>query len=512
MKYGKNIVFIVSTAIILFLVVVGAVLPKQFGAVAETLFLFTTTNFGWFYLIAVFILILFLFALALSKYGRIRLGGDDEKPEFPFFTWIGMLFSTGFGAGLVFWGVAEPMSHFFSPPFEHLDSQSEEAARVAMGYSFFHWGISQWSVFAMIGLVIAFMQFRKKENGLISKSIETVTGNKPITTNTIDSLAVISTIMGVATSIGLGVMQINGGLSSVLNIPVLFVVQLVIIAIVFIAYIVSTTTGLEKGIRHLSNINLALCLLILLYVFITGPTIFILNSFTLALGDYISNFIHYSLRLEPYIQGTWVRDWTVFYWAWAISWSPFVGSFVARVSRGRTIRQFIAGVMIIPPAIACFWFATFGGTALYKDLNENMGIAEAVNEDITIALFQVFDSLPLSLLTSISAILLIFLFLITSADSASYILASMTTKGSLNPPLISKIVMGFLISAIASVLLLAGGLDALQTASLVAAAPFTIVVLIMIIAIVKMLKKEPLPVTKRDIKQYERIKKESDED
>lgn len=510
-KHLKNPVFIISASVILLLVVLGALLPEQFGATAEYLFLLATTNFGWFYLIAVFIVILFLVGLAFSKYGKIRLGGENERPEFPFFTWIGMLFSTGFGAGLVFWGVAEPVSHFFEPPFAAIENLSEDAARVSMGYTFFHWGISQWAIFAIIGLVIAFMQFRKKESGLISKSMEPVTGNKKGVTHTIDSLAVIATVMGVATSIGLGVLQISGGLSVIADISTTIWIQILIIFLVFIFYTASSVTGLNKGMRYLSNLNLALCLIIFAFVFITGPTVFILNAFILGIGDYIANFIEYSLRLEPYRGGTWVRDWTIFYWAWAISWSPFVGAFVARVSKGRTIRQFIAGVMVIPPLIALFWIAAFGGTALYKDLNENTQIAQAANQDITIALFQLFDTLPMSLIMSILAILLIFTFLITSADSASYILASMTTEGSLLPPLFQKIVWGVLISAIAGVLLLAGGLDALQTASLVAAVPFTVIMLIMIVAISRMLKKEPIPISKTEIKRYRRIEKASEE-
>lgn len=504
-EHLKNPVFLISAIVISILVVIGALFPKKFGAIAEELFLFTTTNFGWFYLIAVFVIIIFLIAIAISKYGKIRLGGEQERPEFPFFTWIGMLFSAGFGAGLVFWGVAEPMSHFFETPFYDLENQSEEAARVAMGYSFFHWGISQWSVFAIVGLVIAFLQFRRNDNALISKATESVTGSKKVVSHTIDSLAVIATVLGVATSIGLGVLQIHGGLTTVSNISNAVWVQIVIIAIVFLAYMASATTGLDKGIRYLSNLNLGLCLLLLVFVFFMGPTVFILNAFTLGIGDYIAEFIQYSLRLEPYKGGTWVRDWTVFYWAWAIAWSPFVGAFVARVSRGRTIREFITGVMVIPPVIACFWIATFGGTALYKDLNESAGIAEAVNNDITVALFNVFATLPFSFIMSVLAILLIFTFLVTSADSATYILGSMTTGGSINPPVFQKLVWGVLISAIAGVLLLAGGLDALQTASLVAAVPFTVILLIMLAAVLKMLRKEPIPISKRDIRRYRRI-------
>ncbi|MBM4761649.1 BCCT family transporter [Bacillus sp. B15-48] len=504
-NHWKNAVFLVSAIIIGILVLLGAFIPEGFAFVAGRLFNFTTVNFGWFYLLSVFVLIVFLVVLAISKYGAIRLGGENERPQFRFFTWIGMLFSAGFGAGLVFWGVAEPMSHFFMPPFSHTEGQTVEAARLAMGYSFFHWGISQWSVFAIVGLVIAFLQFRKQKDGLISTALEPIVGGKPVVKKTIDSLAVIATIMGIATSIGLGVLQMNGGLNFVFGINHSVGIQMLIILVIFIAYMISSSTGLEKGIKFLSNLNLALAIVLLLFVFITGPTVFILESFTLGLGDYLTHFIQYSLRMQPYRGGTWVRDWTIFYWAWAIAWSPFVGGFVARVSRGRTIREFIAGVMIVPPLIACIWIAAFGGTGLWNDLNNGTNIAEAVNADLTTALFETYAHLPLQTILSVLSILLIFTFLVTSADSATFILASMTMFGSLNPPQYAKIIWGVLMSAIAAVLLYAGGLEALQTASLIAALPFTIILLLLMFAIAKLLTKEPLPIRKADLRRFRRL-------
>ncbi|MFD1134817.1 MULTISPECIES: BCCT family transporter [Paenibacillus] len=501
----RDKVFSISAIIITLLAVLGALMPDAFGNTASMLYNLTTNNFGWFYLLSIFVIIVFLIWVAASKYGTIRLGGEKEKPQYPFFTWIGMLFSAGFGVGLVFWGVAEPMSHFFDTPFGGVASQSEEAARVAMGYSFFHWGISQWSVFALVGLVIAFLQFRKEKDGLVSTALEPVTGNKPAVKKTIDILAVIATVMGIATSIGLGVMQMSGGISTLTGTSNGTLIQLGILVAIFIAYMISSTTGLDKGIKYLSNLNLGVALLFLLFVFTLGPTVFILETFTLALGDYITNFISYSLRLQPYTEGTWVRDWTIFYWAWAIAWSPYVGAFVARVSRGRTIREFIVGVMVVPPLIACLWIATFGGTAIWFDLHESTGIAAAVNEDVTSALFQLFGQLPFSTVMSILSILLILTFLVTSADSATYILSSMTTKGSLNPPMTAKVVWGTLMAAIAGVLLYSGGLEALQTASLIAALPFTVILLLLIIAVVKLLRKEPLPIRKADLRRYRRL-------
>jgi glycine betaine transporter len=368
-----------------------------------------------------------------------------------------------------------------------------------MGYSFFHWGISQWSVFAVVGLIIAYNQFKKEKNGLISTAIKPIVGGHKIVRNTIDSLAVIATVMGVATSLGLGILQMTGGLSSTFGFTNSTWIQLIIAVVMLALYLLSSSTGLNKGIKWLSNLNLGLALLVLLFVFFAGPTVFILNSFVLGLGDYLTNFIEYSLRLTPYRGGSWVRDWTIFYWAWAIAWSPFVGAFVARVSRGRTIREFIFGVLVVPPAIACLWIAAFGGTALYSDLINGTGIAEAVNKDVAVALFETFGVMPLKTIMSILSILLIFTFLVTSADSATYILSSMTSKGSLNPVLIVKIIWGILITAIAVVLLLAGGLDALQTASLISALPFTIILVLIVIAFIKLLKGTEL--AKKDGKE-----------
>lgn len=483
-------------------------MPVRFGHVAERLFEFTTRTFGWFYLLVVFIIIIFLVGLAISKYGAIRIGGDDERPEFPFFTWIGMLFSTGLGVGLVFWGVAEPMSHYFKSPVAGVESQTEQAARVAMGYSFFHWGVSQWAIFAIVGLVIGFLQFRKERDGLISTALEPLVGQNRVIKTSVDSFAVIATVMGIATSLGLGILQMSGGLKSVFDVENTFSIQLIIIFIVFVAYMLSASSGLNKGIRHLGNFNLAMAIALLVFIFAVGPKVFILESFTLAIGDYITNFIQYSLRLQPYQEGTWVHDWTIFYWAWTISWSPFVGAFVARVSKGRTIREFIAGVMVIPPIFSCLWIATLGGLALHSDLKNGTDIATAVDADVTSAIFETFQHVPFSLLISALSIILIFTFLITSADSATYILASMTTKGSLFPPLVVKLIWGFLMSAIAAVLLYAGGLEALQSASLVSALPFTLLMLLLMFSMFKLLNKEPITVRPSEIRHFEHVERE----
>lgn len=509
-KFWKNPVFLISSITIFILVILGATLPVRFGKVSNVLYNFTQINFGWLYLLTVFAIIVFLAGLTLSKYGAIRLGGDKSRPDYPFFTWIGMLFSAGFGASLVFWGIAEPMSHFFTSPTTGVTNQSVEAARIAMGYSFFHWGFSQWAVFGIVGLVIAFLQFRKEKDGLVSTALEPVVGSNKVVKGGIDSFAVVATVMGIATSLGLGILQMGGGLEAVFGLKNGIPLQMIIIVVVFGGYMLSSSTGLNKGIRYLGNFNLALALLLLLFFFIVGPTVFIIETFTLAIGDFISNFINYSLRLEPYGGSPWVKDWTIFYWAWAIAWSPFVGAFVARVSKGRTIREFIIGVVVVPPTLAMLWIATLGGTALHSDLKNGTNIAEAVDKDITSALFATMEHLPFTTLLSILAVILIATFLVTSADSATYILSSMTTNGSLLPPLIVKVVWGILMSAIAGVLLYTGGLEALQTASLVSALPFTILLILLMVSIVKLLKKEPITVRPVDVRQYEEVRKEAE--
>lgn len=495
----------ISGAIVAALVLAGAIWPERFGTVAGQMLGVITTNFGWLILLAVFVVTLFLVGLAISRYGSLRLGPDDSRPDYPFFTWIALLFSTGFGAGLVFWGVAEPMSHFFTTPFAGQEALTPQAARIAMGYSFFHWGVSQWSVFALVGLGIGLMQFRKNRDVLVSTVVEPVLGSRPTVRAAVDSLAVVATAMGIATSVGLGVLQIGGGLDSVFGIPSSNMVQLLVLAAMFGFYMVSSATGLDRGIRMLSNITLAMCLTLLVYVFAAGPTVFMLNAFVLGLGDYISHFVEYSLRLTPYQGGTWIHDWTIFYWAWSISWSPFVGAFVARVSRGRTLREFIIGVLVVPPAIACVWIAVFGGMALHSDLQSGTTIAAIVNDDVALALFAAFDTLPLSTVLSIFAIVLIFLFLVTSADSATYILACMSSRGDLNPSLRSKLFWGTLMAGIAGVLLVSGGLQSLQTAALVAALPFTLLLLVILAATVRLLRNEPLPIRPADLRRYKAL-------
>jgi glycine betaine transporter len=484
-------VFYISIALVILFVLWGVLSPQHLSETAGQMLGFTTEKFGWFYLLAAFAFLVFALYLAFSKYGKIRLGKDEDRPEYSNVTWFAMLFSAGMGIGLVFWGVAEPMFHYMAPPMG-IEGATPEAARTAMRYAFFHWGLHPWGIYTIIALALAYFKFRKGYKGLISHTFYPLIGervNGPLG-KTIDILAIIATAFGVATSLGLGTLQINGGLNYLFGLPNQITVQLIIIAIITVLYLISATTGLERGIKWLSNANLWLASILLIFTLFLGPTSFIFETFTVTLGGYLQNLIQMSLRLTPFTQGTWVASWTLFYWAWWIAWAPFVGMFIARVSRGRTIREFVLGVLLVPSLFSFIWFSVFGGTALNLDMFQGKGIAKAVQADMTSALFATFQHLPLGTVMAGLATLLIITFFITSADSATFVLGMLSSKGRLDPSIKIKMTWGILQSSIAVVLLLSEGLKALQTASIVTALPFAAIMLAMCVSILKALGQE----------------------
>ncbi|MFT9848790.1 glycine betaine uptake BCCT transporter [Aneurinibacillus sp. REN35] len=483
-------VFYISVAIVIAFVLWGAFAPANLGGAAEAAFGFTVDKFGWFYLLGAFAFLLFSLYLAFSKYGKVKLGQDDDEPEYSTTTWFAMLFSAGMGIGLVFWGVAEPLSHYLTPPSGQ--GGTREAAQLALRYSFFHWGLQPWGIYTIIALALAYFQFRKGQRGLISSTFYPLLGDKvngPIG-KLIDVLAVIATAFGVATSLGLGVLQINGGLSHLTGISNTIATQVMIIAIVTVLYLVSATTGLDRGIKLLSNTNLILAAGLLLFVLFLGPTTFIFNTYTATMGSYLQNLVQMSLRMTPFTDNTWVADWTLFYWAWWIAWAPFVGMFIARVSKGRTIREFVLGVMLIPTLFSCLWFTVFGGTGLHQVMFEGSNLAQLAKEDVTMPLFLMLENLPLGTILAGVATLLIITFFITSADSATFVLGMLSSNGDLHPNNKIKITWGVLQSAIAVVLLMSGGLQGLQTASIITALPFTVILVLMCVSIIKALKME----------------------
>jgi len=501
-------VFYISIAVALLFVVWGVLQPEQIAVAAGHALAFITRSFGWFYLLSTFALLVFAFALAFGPYGKIRLGRDEDEPEYPFWTWLAMLFSAGMGIGLVFWGVAEPVYHYLSPP-EGLEGSTVQSARAALRYSFFHWGLQPWAIYTVIALSLAYAHFRKGRSNLISATLYPILGERSEggVGKAIDTLAVIATVFGVATSLGLGAMQINGGLNFLVGFSQSTATELGIIAVVTVLFLLSASTGLNKGIKILSNMNLGIASLLLLFVVLMGPTFFIVDALTTTVGAYIGNLIPMSFRMTPFTGGTFVGSWTIFYWAWWISWAPFVGSFIARVSKGRTIREFVAGVLFVPTVLSMLWFSAFGGTALYYEMFEGKGIAAAVQEDVTTALFITLKQLPFGEALVVVATLLILTFFVTSADSATFVLGMLTSQGSLHPKLSTKLIWGVAVSGIASVLLLSGGLSGVQTASIVIALPFSVILLLMAFAVNKALSEEIRDMERKEKRRIQRIER-----
>lgn len=481
---------IVSAGLILAIVVWGVIAPAHLGAVFDGALAMITRNFGWFYLWVVLGLVVLALVLAFGRYGRLKLGAEDEEPEFSLGSWFAMLFAAGMGIGLVFWGVAEPVSHYGTPP-PGIAPNTPEAAGAAMRYSFFHWGLHPWAVYSIVALAIAFFQFRRGGSALVSTAVQAlpwapVQRLGPV----VNVLAVIATAFGVAASLGMGALQINSGLSAVIGVPVSEKAQLLIIAVTTVLFVGSAVSGVDRGIKLLSNFNLILAALLALAVFVLGPTVAIIDTFTSTLGSYASEFVRMSLRMTPFRDSSWVGTWTIFYWAWWVSWSPFVGLFIARVSRGRTVREFILGTVAAPTIAAFLWFSVFGGTALNLEIMQHVPIAQAVKADVSTALFSMFGQLPLGTLMSGIATVLVVVFFVTSGDSAVLVLGTMSTGGRQDPGARVKIAWGLLIAGVAASLLMAGGLKSVQTATIVFALPFTVVILLMAVALWRGLRED----------------------
>ena len=484
-------VFKVSVILAGAFLVYGAVAPGHLARVAGAIQQFLLDTFGWFYLLVVVGFVLCALLLIFSRYGSIRLGADTDRPEYPLVTWFAMLFCAGMGIGLVFWGVAEPSVHFSKPPTG--PGGTPEAARMALRYSFFHWGLHPWAVYTIIGLCLAYVQFRKGAPGLISEGCRPLLGTRTdgLAGYTIDTLAVFATVFGVATSLGFGAMQISGGLSYLVETPNTVTTQLVLILVVTVLFMVSAQTGLQRGIKYLSNINIVLAAALLSFLLLVGPTIFLVKAFGATFLSYLAYLPKMSFFPGSSDSGTWAQDWTLFFWAWWIAWAPFVGTFIARISKGRTVREFVLGVLLVPTVFCALWFSVFGGTAISLEMNGEMGMNAIIDaQGKEVALFSLLDHFPLAAVMSTIAIFLIGVFFVTSADSATFVLGTLTTHGNLDPPNPVKFVWGVIQSAAAAVLLLAGGLKGLQTAAIIAAFPFAIVMILMTVALFKSLREE----------------------
>ena len=487
-----GLVFYISVLIITAFITTAALYPDAVESTAQKILDLTARNLGWMYLLATPGFVVFVLFLAFSQSGNIRLGAEDEAPEFSFNSWLAMIFSGGMGVGLVFWGVAEPMMHFNDPPLGLAEPRTAEAAQLGMRYAFFHWGFHQWANFTLVGLAIAYVRFRHNSRGLISESFRPLLGDRVDRGwgNVVDILAVVSTVFGVATTLGLGALQVNSGLTNLGVAAYSSTSQLYILGGLATLFIISAMTPLNMGIRYLSNANMALAAGLLVFVLATGPTGFIFGELTQTMGEYLGNVIEMSLVTTPYSHEHWVEQWTIFYWAWGLSWAPFVGSFIARISRGRTVREFVLGVMIVPVGLSMLWFATFGGSAIYFDLFEGVTIADAVSKEVPAGLYVLLDQLPWGGFAAVLTVALVSMFVVTSADSATFVLGMFTSKGVLTPTRFVRILWGALQLLMASVLLLSGGLNGLQTVSIIAAFPFMLLMVLMAFSLHKDLAAE----------------------
>jgi choline/glycine/proline betaine transport protein len=474
------VVFIAITLII------GEPMNKIFGNIQTNI----SDYGGWFFIISVNLFLVFVLYLAFSKYGRIRLGGENAKPEFKKGAWFAMLFSAGMGIGILFWSVGEPINHFMSPP--QGEGGTVEAARTAMESTFLHWGLHAWGIYALVGMGLAFFTFNKKLPLTISSVFYPLLGKRIYGPwgKAINVLAVVATLFGLATSLGLGVQQVSAGLAHLFNLPDTITTQVILITLITFAATGSVIAGLSGGVKRLSTLNMYIGGIFLLFVLIVGPTIFIADSFVQNTGAYLQNFFSLSTWTETYQQSTWQNGWTVFYWAWWISWSPFVGMFIARISRGRTIREFVLGVLIVPTLLTFLWLSTFGGSALYLEINSLADISTAVSENVATSLYKLLESFPLSFLTSIVGVILVIGFFVTSSDSGSLVVDSLTAGGKLDAPVPQRIFWALTEGAVAAVLLVGGGLGALQTAAISTGLPFAFILIILGYSLLKGLQNE----------------------
>ncbi|MFN3521519.1 MAG: BCCT family transporter [Phenylobacterium sp.] len=478
-------------------VVVGLLLAVAVAAPAASDFAFhaaqswVIASFGWFYVAAVGGFLLVCLFLAVGPTGRLKLGPDDAEPDYPYVSWLAMLFAAGMGIGLMYFAVAEPVQHFAAPP--EGAPRSLAAAREAMVITFLHWGVHAWAIYAVVGLSLAFFAHRKGLPLTLRSGLRPLLGKRtdgPIG-DAVDIFAIWGTLFGIATSLGLGVAQINSGLAYLVGLPATPLTQVALIALVMGAATVSVLTGLDRGVRRLSELNLFLAVCLMLFVLVAGPTGFLLKALVQNFGLYLDEFFLRTFNLYAYEPRGWMANWTLFYWAWWIAWSPFVGMFIARISRGRTVREFVVGVLVAPTAFTFLWMTVFGDTAISLDLGSAAGaISQAVAADLSTAIFRFFEHLPGTAIASTLAVLLVAVFFVTSADSGSLVIDTIASGGADDTPRWQRVYWCVLEGLAAALLLLAGGLNALQAATLVAALPFAVVMVMLAVGLVRQMRAD----------------------
>jgi len=484
-------VFLSSAVLILAFVMLGALFPEASSEVFGAVQSWITDTFGWFYMFAVAVFLVFAVSIAVSPYGRVKLGPDDSEPDFSYTSWFAMLFSAGMGIGLMFFGVAEPIMHWNSPPMG--EGGTVDAAREAMNITFFHWGVHAWSIYAVVGLTLAYFGYRHGLPLTIRSALYPLIGERihgPIG-HTVDVFAVLGTMFGVATSLGLGVMQVNSGLNYLFDVPEGITTQLILIAVITAMATLSVVSGLDAGIRRISELNLLLAVALVVFTLAVGPTLFLFQALVQNIGTYLSDIVAKTFNMYAYEPTGWIGGWTLFYWAWWIAWSPFVGMFIARVSRGRTVREFMSGVLFVPVGFTFIWLTVFGNTGIDLDMGAAAGaLSAAVSENTSTALFKFFEFFPFSTIASFIATVLVITFFVTSSDSGSLVIDIITAGGEEDPPVWQRVFWALTEGGVAAVLLLGGGLSALQTASITAALPFTVIMLFVVFGLWKAFRLE----------------------
>lgn len=484
-------VFWGASAVVALLLAAAALAPGASDYVFRAAQAWVIDTFGWFYVAVVAGFLALVAFLALGPTGKLKLGPDESEPDFPYLSWLAMLFAAGMGIGLMYFAVAEPIQHYASPP--EAEPRTFEAAREAMVITFTHWGVHAWAIYALVGLSLAFFAHRKGLPLTLRSGLYPLLGKRTegLVGDVVDIFAICGTLFGIATSLGFGVSQINSGLSYLTPLPNTALVQVGLVAVVMGAATVSVLTGLDKGVRRLSELNLILAVCLMLFVLVVGPTGFLAKALVQNFGLYLDHFFVRTFTLYAYEPRAWMADWTLFYWAWWIAWSPFVGMFIARISRGRTVREFIGGVLLVPTAFTFLWMTVFGNTAIALDMGQAAGaIADAVAADLSTALFHFFEYLPGAAITSTLAVALVAVFFVTSADSGSIVIDTIASGGQDDTPVWQRVYWCLLEGLAAALLLLVGGLGALQAATLVAALPFAFIMILLAFGLVRQMNAD----------------------
>ena len=472
-------VFFGSAALIFALVIYSVFFPANASALFSQVQASISTNASWFYILVVALILICVTYLGVSRYGDIKLGPDHAEPDFSFGSWFAMLFSAGMGIGLMFFGVSEPVMHYISPPVG--DPGTLIAAKEAMKLTFFHWGLHAWAIYAIVALILAFFGYRHELPLTLRSALYPMIGDKiyGVIGDAIDIFAIIGTVFGVAVALGLGVMQVNSGLNYLFSVPVSTLTQIILIISITALATLSVATGLDKGIRRLSEANLILALMLMVLIICLGPTVLLLQMLVQNTGGYLSGIVDKTFNLYAYEGSEWIGGWTLFYWAFWLSWSPFVGMFIARISKGRTIREFVTGVLFVPSGLTFLWMTVFGNTAINAIMNDAAGdLANVVQHDASLALFSFLELFPFSNFLSFIAVLMIVIFFVTSSDSSAMVIDMLASGGHEHPPLWQRVFWSVLIGAVAMALMLAGGLQALQAAMIASALPFSFILII----------------------------------